>query len=181
MEKLITEYKNKIKKELQKELGLKSIYMAPDIEKVSVNIGFGKFKDNKEYAAEVANDLATITGQAPFKRIATKSISNFKLRQGETIGYTVTLRGIKAWDFLEKVIKVVLPSVRDFRGISRKSFDGKGNFSFGIKEHFVFPEINSDKVKYIKSLQINIKTTVKDNEQAEKMLDKLGFPFRNKK
>lgn len=179
--KLVTNYKSKIKKELQSELKLKSIYEAPDIEKISINMGFGKFKDNKDFVEEAKNDLAVISGQEPSKRLATKSISNFKLREGELIGYTVTLRGTRAWDFLEKLIKVVLPSVRDFRGISRKSFDGKGNFSLGIKEHFVFPEINADKVKYIKSLQINIKTTSVVDSWSEKMLESLGFPFRGKK
>jgi large subunit ribosomal protein L5 len=177
MDKLITTYKNKIKADVNKDLGNKNIYMAPDIEKISINMGFGNYKDNKDYVAEAEEDLAKIAGQKPLPRYAKQAISSFKLRENELIGYAVTLRGEKAWDFLEKVIKVVLPGVRDFRGLSRKSFDGKGNYCFGIKEHFVFPEINPDKVKHLKSLQINIVTTTDSDEESEKMLESIGFPL----
>jgi len=127
---------------------------------------------------EVRDDLAQITGQKPFERHAKKAISGFKLRQGDLVGFTVTLHGNKAWSFLEKLIKVVLPRVRDFKGLSKKSFDKKGNYSFGISEHFVFPEINADKVKHIKGLQVNIKTTSQDDSIAKKMLESIGFPFK---
>ena len=181
MEKLFETYKTKYRKELKDELKLKNIFQVPNIEKISVNMGFGKFKDNKDFVEEAKNDIAAITGQMPSKRLSKESISNFKLREGDLIGYAVTLRGEKAWDFLEKVIKSVMPAVRDFRGLSNKSFDGQGNYSFGIKEHFVFPEINPDKVKHIKSLQINIKSSVRDDNSLETLLEKIGFPFKNKK
>ena len=181
MEKLFETYKTKYRKELKDELKLKNIFQVPNIEKISVNMGFGKFKDNKEFVEEAKNDIASITGQMPSKRLSKESISNFKLREGDLIGYAVTLRGMKAWDFLEKVTRSVMPAVRDFRGLSRKSFDGQGNYSFGIKEHFVFPEINPDKVKHIKSLQINIKSSVRDDNSLETLLEKIGFPFKNKK
>lgn len=181
MEKLYNEYKNKIKSKLLKDLKLKNKFEVPDIEKISVNIGFGNQKDNKDFAEEVKNDLASITGQKALPRYAKLAISSFKLRQNELIGYTVTLRGERAWDFLEKLIKIVLPGVRDFRGLSKKSFDGQGNYSFGIKEHFVFPEVNADKVKFLKSLQINIKTTTNVDEMALKMLESIGFPFSGSK
>ena len=181
MEKLFETYKTKYRKELKDELKLKNIFQVPNIEKISVNMGFGKFKDNKDFVEEAKNDIAAITGQMPSKRLSKESISNFKLREGDLIGYAVTLRGEKAWDFLEKVIKSVMPAVRDFRGLSNKSFDGQGNYSFGIKEHFVFPEINPDKVKHIKSLQINIKSSVRDDKSLETLLQKLGFPFKTKK
>lgn len=176
-ENLQITYKNKIKSDLLKDLKLSNVHQVPLIEKISVNIGVGNYKDNKDYLAEAKDDLANITGQKPLERHAKKAISGFKLREGELVGYTVTLRGERAWAFLEKLIKAVLPRVRDFKGLSRKSFDGNGNYSFGIKEHFVFPEVNADKVKYMKSLQINIKTNSTADEHTEKMLELLGFPF----
>ena len=140
MESLMNEYKNKIKKNLVSELKLKNINQTPDIEKIVINMGVGKVKDNKVYLQEAQDDLAVITGQMPYKRHAKKAISGFALRQGELVGYTVTLRGKKAWAFLEKLIKIVMPRIRDFRGVSKKAFDGSGNYSLGIREHFVFPE-----------------------------------------
>lgn len=180
MEKLVKTYKSTTKSSINKKLGNKNINQAPDIVKVNVNMGFGQFKDNKEYVAEALDDISKIAGQKPYPRYAKKAISSFKLRQGELIGYSVTLRGEKAWDFVEKLIKIVFPGVRDFRGLNRKAFDGKGNYSLGIKEHFVFPEINPDKVKFIKSLQITIVTNTQMDEQAEIMLESIGFPFKKK-
>lgn len=177
MEKLEITYKTKYKPELKNEFELDNINQVADLDKVSINMGFGNYKDNKEFVAEALDDLAQITGQKASPRYAKKAISTFKLREGELIGASVTLRGDKAWDFLEKIIKIVLPAVRDFRGLGRKSFDKNGNYCFGITEHFVFPEINGDKVKYIKGLQVNISTTTKDDTMAARMLEMLGFPF----
>lgn len=171
-------YKTKIKEEIKKEQSLKNIYMVPDIEKIVLNMGFGTFKDNKDYVAEAKDDLSKISGQQPIARYSKKAISNFKLRAGELIGYSVTLRGERAWVFLEKLIKIVLPSVRDFRGVSKKAFDKNGNYSFGIKEHFVFQEVNPDKIKHIKGLQITIKTSTSDDNLTKILLEKLGFPFK---
>ena len=161
-----------------KELNLSNLNEVPGIEKISVNMGLGSSKDNKEYIKEAEADLAAIASQKPLPRYAKKSIAGFKLRENELIGYAVTLREDKAWDLLEKLIKAVLPQVRDFRGLKNNAFDGSGNYSLGINEHFVFPEINPDKVKYIKSLQINIKTTALNDDQGKALLIKLGVPFR---
>lgn len=171
-------YENKIKKDLMKLLKLNNLNEVPNIEKISVNMGLGSSKDNKDYIKEAEADLALITGQKPLPRYAKKSIAGFKLRENELIGYAVTLRHGLAWDLLEKLIKAVLPQVRDFRGLKTKAFDGSGNYSLGINEHFVFPEINPDKVKYIKTLQVNIKTTAKDDLQGKTLLESLGLPFR---
>ncbi|MBP7859648.1 50S ribosomal protein L5 [Patescibacteria group bacterium] len=171
-------YKNILKKELQTELNLKNVHMVPDIEKIVVNMSFGAFKENKDFIEEAKSDLSSICGQKPIDRYSRKAISNFKLRAGELIALSVTMRGEKAWSFLEKLIKIVLPSVRDFRGLSKKSFDKKGNYSFGIKEHFVFPEINPDKIKHIKGMEITIKTTTKEDKLAKAMFEKLGFPLK---
>lgn len=171
-------YEKEIKKDLMKELNLANISDVPDIEKISINMGFGSHKDNKEFVREAEEDLTMISGQKPLPRYARLSVAGFKLREDELIGYAVTLRGGKAWDFLEKLIKAVLPQVRDFRGLKEKAFDGNGNYSIGFNEHFVFPEINPDKVKHIKGFQINIKTTAKTDEHAKVFLTKLGLPFR---
>ncbi len=178
METMYKEYKNKIRKELMKEFGLSNAYEVPKLVKVSVNMGVGSYKDNKEYLKEAEEDLTLISGQKALARKAKKAISGFKLRQGEVVGFFVTLRGQKAWAFLEKLIRIVLPRVRDFKGVSVSSFDGSGNYSLGIKEHFVFPEVNTEKVKYLKSLQINIITSAKDDKTAKVFLEKIGMPFK---
>lgn len=175
---LFETYKTKLKKELQDELNLKNVHMVPDIEKIVVNMSFGAFKDNKDFIEEAQNDLSNICGQKPINRYSRKAISNFKLRAGELIALSVTMRGERAWSFLEKLIKVVLPSVRDFRGLPKKSFDKEGNYSFGIKEHFVFPEVNPDRIKHIKGMQITIKTTTKEDKFAKALLEKLELPLK---
>ncbi|HHH14251.1 MAG TPA: 50S ribosomal protein L5 [candidate division WWE3 bacterium] len=180
METLYKEYKNRIKKELMKELGLSSAYQVPDLVKVTLNMGVGSYKDNKEYLKEAEEDLTLIAGQKALPRPSKKAVSGFKLRQGEIIGFSVTLRGEKAWSFIEKLTKIVLPRVRDFKGVSTTSFDGAGNYSLGIEEHFVFPEVNAEKVKYLKGLQINIVTSTKSDKEAKLFLEKIGMPFKKK-
>ena len=147
------------------------------ITKVVVNMGIGRYKDDKVFVEEATRELALITGQAPLKRLARKSISNFKLRQGEVIGLAVTLRGDRMQSFLTKLIKVVLPRVRDFRGVNPKAFDGQGNFTLGIVEHAIFPEIDPNKATKNKSLEVSIVTTCKTDVEARELLTGLGLPF----
>ncbi|PIT87958.1 MAG: 50S ribosomal protein L5 [Candidatus Magasanikbacteria bacterium CG10_big_fil_rev_8_21_14_0_10_40_10] len=175
---LYKKYKKEVVPALQKELGLKNIMQVPKITKVVLNVGVGRFVKDKAMLDNVENTLLKITGQRPIKNKAKKSISNFKIREGMEVGLSVTLRAGKMYDFLEKLISVTLPRVRDFRGIPDKSFDKKGNYAFGFKEHVAFPEIRVDEADKIHGLQVVICTTAKNGEQAKKLLTYLGFPFK---
>ena len=175
------EFETKIKQQLQKEMKVRSIFAVPRIEKIVVNMGVGSNRENKKYIEEAIEDLAVITGQHPIKRKAKTSISNFKLRKGQIVGVSVTLRGQRMWDFYEKLVVIVFPRVRDFRGVDRKSFDGSGNFSIGFKENMVFPEIDANKVTYIKPIQVTIKTSSQDDEAGYKLLKAIGMPFKEGK
>lgn len=172
------DFDKKIRPELAKDLGL-NILAVPSIEKITVNIGLGQIRDNKEQVEVMRTDLALITGQKPSARKSRKAIAGFKLRQGEVIGYSVTLRGERMYSFLTKLVNIVIPRIRDFRGLSVEKFDGKGNYSFGIKEHTIFPEIEAEKVKNLYGLSITITTSAKNNEDGEKLLRALGLPFKN--
>lgn len=172
------DFDKKIRPELAKDLGL-NILAVPAIEKITVNIGLGQIRDNKEQVEIMRTDLALITGQKPSARKSRKAIAGFKLRQGEVIGYSVTLRGERMYSFLTKLVNIVIPRIRDFRGLSVEKFDGKGNYSFGIKEHTIFPEIEAEKVKNLYGLSITITTSAKNNEAGEKLLRALGLPFKN--
>jgi len=160
-------------------MGVKNALAVPTVIKISINMGIGANKGDKEYKLSAIEELKEITGQAPVIRKSQKPISGFKLRKGEDIGLTVTLRGNKMWDFLDNLVSIVLPRVRDFRGVSKKSFDGGGNYSIGIKEHIVFPTLNYSKVTKLKGLQITICTNAKDDEKAYILLKSLGMPFRD--
>lgn len=172
------DFDKKIKPELAKDLGL-NVWATPIIQKITVNIGVGNLRDNKEQVKIMRNDLALITGQQPAPRKSRKAIAGFKLRQGEIIGYSVTLRGERMYSFLAKLVNIVIPRIRDFRGLSIEKFDGKGNYSFGIKEHTIFPEIEAEKVKNLYGLSITITTSAKNNADGEKLLRVLGLPFKN--
>ena len=163
---------------LMKELGLGNIMEVPKVEKIVLNMGIGTYirSGNKDYSI-LQEHLALISGQAPVVKNAKKAISNFKLRAGMPVGLTVTLRGDNMYNFLEKLINVVLPRVRDFRGISPKSFDSEGNYNFGIKEHTIFPEVPQDDVVKNHWLQITVKTTAKSAEAGKALLTQMGFPF----
>jgi len=174
-------FNNKVIPALVSKLGISNVNAIPKIEKVVVNAGIGKLKDNKAAVESYIKDLTSITGQAPSKRQAVKAISNFKLRKGEIVGLTVTLRGQLMWGFLEKLINVVLPRTRDFDGISVKSFDNGGNYSLGMNDHTVFPEIDTNRVDMIKNLQINIVTNARNKEDSLALLEELGFPFKKSK
>jgi len=175
------QYQKEILPALQKKLGIKNVNAVPKITKVVVNAGLGSAytSGTKDFTVFTENFKA-ITGQAPVIRKATRAISNFKLREGLPNGVMVTLRGDRMYDFLNKLINVVFPRIRDFRGISRKAFDGHGNYSVGIKEHTVFPEINPDDIVKIHGLQICINTTAQNNEDGMALLTAFGFPFKKK-
>ncbi|MDD3861440.1 MAG: 50S ribosomal protein L5 [Candidatus Gracilibacteria bacterium] len=176
---LKTRFLKEIAPELQKTLGLKNYASLPKVTKVTINVGIGSYvqSHNKDYSKIVEN-ITAITGQKPMVAKAKKSISNFKVREGEAIGVMVTLRGKRMYDFLNKMINIVFPRVRDFRGISKKAFDGHGNYSIGLKEHIVFPEAVQDDLAKIHGLQVNISTSAKTNEEGLELLKALGFPFK---
>lgn len=173
-------YKTKIVPKLQSELNLSSVMEVPKIEKIVINSGAGDAVKNNKVIDDVINELSLIAGQKALVTIAKKSIAGFKLRQGMKIGAKVTLRGNKMWIFLEKLIRIALPRVRDFRGLSLKSFDGHGNYSLGIKEQIIFVEIDYDKIKKIRGMDIAIITSAKTDKEAKLLLKNIGLPFVNK-
>lgn len=177
MNKLKEQYKNEIAPALFKELDLENVMQVPRIEKVVVNIGVGEALDNPKALDAAVNDLTQITGQKPVILVAKKAISNFKLREGRQIGVKVTLRGEKMWSFLDRLINVALPRVRDFRGISADSFDGRGNYTLGIREQLIFPEIAYDKIDKLRGMEVSIVTTAKNDDHARTLLSKFGMPF----
>jgi len=171
-------YKNEVKKNLNEKFGYKNINEVPKIEKIVVNCCTRDCVVNAKVVDNIMEDLSAITGQKPVVARARKSIATFKLREGMPIGAAVTLRGEKMYEFLERLVHVTLPRVRDFRGISSKAFDGKGNYTLGIKEQIIFPEINYDKVDKVRGLGISIVTTAKNNEEGRELLAQFGMPFR---
>lgn len=177
MKPLAERYTTEILPALLKEHGFRNSYEAPRIEKVTVNMGAGYLAQNDKLLEPLANELAAITGQKPKINRAKKSIASFKIRQKDPVGISVTLRGKKMYLFLDKLINVVLPRTRDFRGVKGTSFDGQGNFNLGIKEHIVFPEIDYNKIDKVKPLQITIKTTAQNDEQGRQLMELLGVPF----
>jgi large subunit ribosomal protein L5 len=171
-------YEKEIRASLVKEFGFKNPMQAPRIEKVVVNMGLGEAIQNGKILDASLEQLASITGQKPVVTKARKSIANFKLRQGQSIGAMVTLRGDRAYEFLDRLVSVALPRVRDFKGVSPRAFDGKGNYTLGVKEQIIFPEINYDKVEKIKGLNITVVTTARNDEEGRALLRHLGMPFR---
>jgi large subunit ribosomal protein L5 len=163
---------------LVKEFGLKNPMQAPRVEKIVVNMGLGEAIQNGKILDASLEQLTAITGQKPVVTKARKSIANFKLRQGQSIGAMVTLRGARAYEFLDRLVNVALPRVRDFKGVSPKAFDGKGNYTLGVKEQIIFPEINYDRVERIKGLNITVVTTARNDEEGRALLRHLGMPFR---
>lgn len=162
---------------MMQKFGYKNVMQVPRLAKIVINIGLGEGKDNPKALEAALNDLMAITGQKPVVTRAKKSIANFKLRKGMPIGCMVTLRGDRMYEFLDKMINLALPRVRDFRGVSDKSFDGRGNYSIGFKEQLVFPEIDYDKVDKIRGLEVTIVTSAKTDEEAKELLRLLGMPF----
>jgi len=165
--------------EVSKKLGYKNILASPKLEKIVVNMGSGAFKDDKNFMESAKKDISMITGQMPNARAAKKAIAGFKVRQGDIVGISATLRGRRMWDFFDKLNGVVFPRLRDFRGFSKKAFDKKGNYTLGINDHTVFPEIDANKVDKVKNLQVIFVTTSRDDASAYALLKTLGFPFRD--
>ena len=179
MEKLREQYVNEVVPAMMKKFNYTSVMQVPKLEKIVINIGLGETKDNPKALDNAMNDLSIITGQRPIVTKAKKSIAAFKLREVAKIGCKVTLRSGKMYDFAYKLINVALPRVRDFRGVSANSFDGRGNYSMGIKEQLIFPEIEYDKVDQLRGMDIIFVTTAKTDEEAKELLALLGMPFRN--
>lgn len=177
MNKLQKHYLEVSKVELQKQFNYKSAMQIPRIEKIVLNMTAGNEVTNSKAIEEVSNELMAIAGQKPTQTVAKKSLASWKLREGMPMGSKVTLRREKMWSFLAKLIEVALPRVRDFRGLSPKSFDGRGNYAIGIKEEIIFPEISFDKIRKLKGLDVIIVTSAKTNEEAHALLKSLGMPF----
>ena len=170
-------YKEQVAPELVKEFGYANAMQAPRLEKVTINVGVGEAVANAKALDAVAADVATITGQHPVITRAKKSISNFKLREGMPIGVTVTLRGSRMWEFLDRALNAALPRIRDFQGVNPNSFDGRGNYSLGLREQMMFPEIEFDKIDKVRGMQITICTSAKSDEEGKRLLELLGMPF----
>jgi large subunit ribosomal protein L5 len=177
MNKLKEQYVKEIAPALMKAMNLTTIMQVPRVEKVVVNIGLGEAMDNPKALDAASGDLMLITGQKPIITKARKSIANFKLREGRAIGAKVTLRGEKMWSFLDRLLNIVLPRVRDFRGVSTDSFDGRGNYTLGLREQLIFPEIEYDKIDKVRGLEITIVTSAPSDDQAAMLLQLLGMPF----
>ncbi len=173
-------YQEQVVPTLQKELGYENIMQVPRLEKVVVNIGMGEALQNAKSLDAAVQDLSIITGQKPIVTRARRSIAAFKLRTGNPVGVKVTLRGARMWDFLDRLINIALPRQRDFRGISADAFDGRGNYSLGLREQLVFPEINYDKIDRIRGLEITIVTTAPTDAEGYQLLRHLGMPFRGR-
>lgn len=178
MTRLYDKYLNEAVPALKKEFGYKNPMELPRLEKVVVNVGVGEAVSNAKLIETVVNEVAAITGQHPIVTKAKKSIASFKLRQGMNIGVMVTLRRDRMYEFLDRLMNVALPRVRDFRGVSPKAFDGKGNYALGIKEHIIFPEVSMDKLEKIYGMNICVVTSAKSDDEARSLLSHLGMPFK---
>ena len=176
--RLKEKYNSELSGEIQKELNLTNINQIPTLEKIIINIGDGKAATDGRALESMVDELTAISGQKPVVKRAKKSIAGFKIREGMPIGTSVTIRGDRMWEFYDRFVQVVVPRIRDFRGFSTKSFDGKGNYSLGLNEQLVFPEVEYDKVRDIRGMNITICTTANDNNEGYVLLNSLGFPFR---
>lgn len=177
--RLAERYKSEITPKLMKRFGYKNQMQLPRLRKIVVNVGLGEATANPKLIESTVQEVTAITGQKPVVTRARKSIANFKLRQGMPIGVMVTLRRERMWEFLDRLVSISLPRVRDFRGVSGRAFDGAGNYTLGLKEQIVFPEINFDKVDKVKGMNITIVTSAETNEEAKELLTQLGMPFRS--
>ena len=179
MTRLQEHYKDKVVPELTQKFGYKSPMEVPRIQKITVNIGVGKATQDRKILDNAFGDLTKITGQKPVLTKAKKSIANFKVRAGYPIGCMVTLRGSRMYEFLDRLVSIAMPRIRDFRGVSNRSFDGRGNYSLGVKEQIIFPEIDYDKIDALRGLNISITTTAKTDDEAKALLAAFRFPFKN--
>lgn len=177
--RLKEKYMNEVQAKLQQELGLKNKMAVPSVSKIVISVGLGEAKENQSVLEKVKVYLSALTGQTPVVTFAKKSISTFKVTKGQPIGMMVTLRGIRMYAFLDKLISVVLPRVRDFKGVSQKSFDNSGNLNIGLKEQTIFPEVDYKTIDRTRGMAVTITTTAKNLEEGKKLLEYLGIPFRN--
>jgi large subunit ribosomal protein L5 len=177
--RLLKQYKEEIVPALLKEKGYKNVNEVPALEKIIVNMRFGDIKDNSKSVSGAVKELEAICGQKAVLTTAKKSVANFKLREGQTIGAKVTLRGTRMYEFFDKLVSIALPRVRDFRGISSKSFDGRGNYTVGVKEHIIFPEVSYELVEKVRGFDVCVVTSAKTDDEARALLVKLGMPFKN--
>lgn len=175
---LLTKYKSEVAPALRESLSLGNVHEIPRIEKICLNCGFGSLEDRKQACEDAIRELGAITGQLAVPTRAKNAISNFKLRAGDIIGARVTLRGAHMWEFLDRFINVAIPTIRDFRGVSAKSFDGRGNYTMGISDHTIFPEIELDKVSRTIGFDVSVVTTATNDDAARDLLAALGMPFR---
>ncbi|MET1254488.1 50S ribosomal protein L5 [Aliikangiella maris] len=179
MAKLQDHYKQNVIDALTKKFGYKSVMQVPKITKITLNMGLGEAVGDKKVLENACNDLAAISGQKPVVTKARKSIAGFKIRDGYPIGAKVTLRGERMWDFMERLVSIAIPRIRDFRGLNPKSFDGRGNYSMGVKEQIIFPEIDYDKVDKIRGMDITITTTATTDEEGRELLNAFNFPLKS--
>lgn len=177
--RLQEKYKNEVVQAMVEKFGYKNIMEVPKLEKIVINMGVGEAKDNQKILESAVNDLTLISGQKPILTRAKKSVANFKIRENMALGCKVTLRGAKMFEFADKLMSIALPRVRDFRGVSDRAFDGRGNYSLGIKEQLIFPEIEYDKIDKLRGMDIIFVTTAKSDEEAKELLTLLGMPFKN--
>ena len=177
--RLLERFRSEIHAKLREEFSYGNPHQVPTVTKVVVNVGLGEATQNPKLLDKAAEELALITGQKPLIRRARKSVANFKLRQGQPIGTMVTLRGARMWEFLDRLLNVALPRVRDFRGTSPKAFDGRGNYTLGIREQIIFPEVDYDKVEKITGMNVTVVTSARTDAEAKALLAHLGMPFRN--
>lgn len=177
MARIKTTYKEQVVPALMEKFQYESIMQAPKIEKIIINMGVGEAKENQKFLDNAVEEMTMIAGQKPVVTKAKKSISNFKLREGMSVGCKVTLRGDHMYEFFDKLVNIALPRVRDFRGVSKTAFDGRGNYALGIKEQLIFPEINYDKIDKIRGMDIIITTTANTDEEARELLSLMGMPF----
>ena len=178
--RLLTTYRGTVMQQLTKEFDYGNVMQVPRVDKVVVNIGIGEAKDNDKALDAAVGDVVTITGQKPQLIKAKKSVAAFKLRAGQTVGIKTTLRGRRMWYFLDKLLNIALPRIRDFRGVNPDGFDGRGNYSLGLREQIVFPEIDYDKIDKLRGLEVSIITTARNDDEARSLLTRLGMPFRKR-
>ena len=178
MAKLHDKYKETVVAELTKKFGYSSVMQVPRIEKITLNMGVGEAVADKKVMESAVRDMTAIAGQKPVVTVARKSVAGFKIREGYPIGCKVTLRGERMWEFLERLIDIAIPRIRDFRGLSSKSFDGRGNYAMGVREQIIFPEIDYDKIDKIRGMDIVITTSAKTDEEGRALLNAFNFPFK---
>ena len=176
--RLLERYKSEIVSKLRTEFDYPNVNQVPKLVKIVVNVGMGEATQNPKLLERATEELSLITGQKPVVRRAKKSVSNFKLREGQAIGATVTLRGTRCWEFLDRLLSVALPRVRDFRGVSPRAFDGRGNYTLGIREQLIFPEVEYDKIEHVTGMNVTLVTTASTDAEGRALLTHLGMPFR---